>query len=64
MKIYKEEEPVDPPIVNGATIKISQWGQERIFVYQEGLKHSLPLILKDICKELEPMRDPDEIFKL
>ena len=64
MKIYKEGEDVDPPIVNGATIKISQWGQEKIFVYQEGLKESLPLILKAICKELEPMRDPDELFTL
>lgn len=64
MKIYKEGEHTAPPIVNGATITISQWGQEKIFVYQEGLKESLPLILKAICKELEPMRDPDELFTL
>ena len=65
MQIYKDTDaaPVDVPIVNGATITISQWGQEKIFVYQEGLKYSLPLVLKAICKELDPARDPEEFFK-
>lgn len=65
MRVFKDTDPAEaePPIANGATITISQWGQEKIYVYQEGLKYSLPLVLKAICKELEPMRDPEELFK-
>ena len=65
MRIYKDTDAaeVEAPIANGATITISQWGQEKIYVYQEGLKYSLPLVLKAICKELEPNRDPEEFFK-
>ena len=65
MRIYKDADTddVEAPIANGATVTISQWGQEKIYVYQEGLKYSLPLVLRAVCKELEPMRDPEELFK-
>ncbi len=65
MQLYKDTDAasVDAPIANGATITISQWGQEKIFVYQEGLKYSLPVVLRAICKELDPARDPEEFFK-
>ncbi len=54
---------INCPIANGSLITVNQWGQEKIFLYQEGAKYNLGMVLRALCKEIDPMRDPEEIFK-
>ena len=54
--IFRREENVDHPILNGAIITVEQWDEERKIVYQSGIKHGLVAMLHELASLVEPDR--------
>ncbi len=54
--IFRREENVEHPILNGAIITVEQWDEERKIVYQTGVKHGLITMLHELASLVEPDR--------
>ena len=54
--VFRREEEVEHPILNGAIITVQHWGEERKIVYQSGIKHGLVAMLHELASLVEPDR--------